>query len=623
MQLFSQQLVNGLALGSVYALMAIGFTLIFGVLRLLNMAHGELYAAGAYLAYAGVTLLGFSPWLALPLAVTAVFALALGVERVAFRPLRDAPHFMPLVSTIAVSTILTELIRLGFGPTLLGVEPLLPFTSIDLGVVAVNAVQLFLLGTSLALTAAVQLFLGGTQWGKAIRAVSQDPVVGRMLGVDVDRVIGVTFALGSGLGAVAGVLIATYVGAVYPDMGFVALVKAFTAAILGGMGSVPGAVLGGFALGIVESLGAGYLPSGFSDAVPYLTLFLVLMFLPGGLTGQRRRVAAEAAHALAHGGAGLLERLLGAGRERIPPVAAGAALAAAALAAAPFAGDYLVRIMTLIAIYALMALGTNVLLGLAGQLGLCHAAFFAIGGYASAIATTKWGAGAWAGLLLGVLVSGLAGLAVSLVTFRLRGYYLALVTLAFSELTRVLISYWVGVTGGMMGIRGVPPVRIGPWSLDTPLEMFYLCAAFLLAGVVAYRAVAYSVIGRALVAVRDDEAAARASGLDARALKVFAFVASALFAAVGGSLYAHLLTSISPELASMHETIAVLMISVLGGLGSAAGALFGASVVHLLPELFRELGDYRLLAYGAILFVMILYQPQGIFSIWSRLARSG
>ncbi len=622
MQLFLQQLVNGLALGSVYALMAIGFTLIFGVLRLLNMAHGELYAAGAYLAYAGVTLLGLSPWLALPLAVAAVFALALVVERVAFRPLRDAPHFMPLVSTIAASTILMELIRLGFGPTLLGVEPLLPFASIDLGVVRANAVQLFLLGTSLALTAAVQLFLGRTQWGKAIRAVSQDPVVGRLLGVDVDRVIGATFGLGSALGAVAGVLIATYVGAIYPDMGFVALVKAFTAAILGGMGSVPGAVLGGFVLGVVESLGAGYLPSGFSDAVPYLTLFLVLMFLPGGLTGQGRRSAAEAVHALARGSAGLLERLLGTRRERVPPVAAGALLAAAVLVVAPFAGDYLLRVMTAIAIYALMALGTNVLLGLAGQLGLCHAAFFAIGAYASAIATTKWGAGSWTGLLLGVLVSGAAGFAVSLVTFRVRGYYLALVTLAFGELTRVLISYWVGVTGGMMGIRGVPPVRIGPWSLDGPLEMFYLCAAFLLAGVVVYRAIAYSVIGRALVAVRDDETAARASGLDAGRLKVFAFVASALFAAVGGSLYAHLLTAISPELASMHETVAVLMISVLGGLGSAAGALFGASVVHLLPELFREFGDYRLLVYGAILFVMILYQPQGLFSIWGRLARS-
>src|SRR5438093_2693552 len=137
--------------------------------------------------------------------------------------------------------------------------------------------QLFILGFSLSLTVAVQVFLRWSQWGKAIRATAQDLVVGRLLGIDIDRVIGVTFALGSALGAVAGILIAMYVGAVFPDMGFVALVKAFTAAVLGGMGSVPGAVLGGFALAVAESLGSSYLPSGFSDAVPYLLLFVVLL----------------------------------------------------------------------------------------------------------------------------------------------------------------------------------------------------------------------------------------------------------------------------------------------------------------------------------------------------------
>jgi branched-chain amino acid transport system permease protein len=622
MDVFLQQVVNGTALGSVYALIAIGFTLIFGVLRLLNMAHGEVYTVGAYLAYAGVVSLSWSPWLALPLAVVAVFLLAIGIEKIAFKPLREAPHFIPLVSTIAVSTILLELIRIAYGPYMFGFESILPAASFDLGLFRINMAQAFLIAVSLSATVAVQVFLKYSKWGKAIRAASQDLVVGRLLGINVDRVIGLTFALGSALGAVAGILIAMYVGAIYPDMGFVALVKAFTAAILGGMGSVPGAVLGGFALGIVESLGAGYLPSGFSDALPYVVLFFVLLFLPGGLLGTKTPQDVGGHHTIGNVGAGLLERLLGNWRERVNPNAVAVALALVAVVVAPFLGEYAQRILFQIALYAFMALGTNLVLGLAGQLSLAHAAFFAIGAYSSAILTTRWGFDFWSGLAVGATIAFLAGVAVSLVTFRVRGYYLALVTLAFAEIIRVIISYWIDLTRGMMGIRGIPPITIGPWELSSPLAMFYVALGFCVAGVAVYQAVTYSTVGRGLLAVRDDELAARSTGLDTQRLKVFAFALGAIYASCGGSIIAHYYTAITPDLASLHETVAILVILVVGGLGSAAGAVFGSAVVNLLPEIFRDFGDYRLLAYGVILFLMILYQPQGVFSIGRRLART-
>jgi branched-chain amino acid transport system permease protein len=620
MALFVEQLINGISLGSIYALMAIGFTLIFGVLRLLNMAHGELYMLGAYLGYTGIVLLGFSPWIALPSAAVFVFVVAVAIERVAFRPLRDAPHFIPLVSSLAVSTILLEIVRIAYGPYMFGFESIIPMRTIGIGTVRVTSVQVFLLAVGLVLTAIVQLTLMRTQLGKAIRATSQDLVECRLLGLSVDRIIAGTFGIASALSAVAGMLVSMRVGAIYPDMGFIALVKAFTAAILGGMGSVLGAVLGGYVLGIVESLGSTYLPSGYSDAMPYIILFTVLVLLPGGLLGIKTEQSSQ--QAVGQMGQGLLDRLFVSVGDKVDARGIGVALIAATAAAAPFLDDYYLRVLIIIALYAFMALGMNVILGLAGQLNLSHSGFLAIGAYASALLTTRAGLDAWTAMAAGAVLSALFAVLVSFATFRVRGYYLALVTLAFAEIVRVVISYWINLTRGMMGVRGIRAVNVGSFTFDTPLGFFWLSLAFLAIGLLAYRLIAYSTTGRALIALRDDETAARSTGLACTRLKVFAFVVSAVYASVGGSLLAHYYTAITPELANVHETVVVLTIAVVGGLGSAAGAIGGSAFVNLLPEAFRSFGDYRLLGYGVILLATILFQPQGLFSITRRLART-
>jgi branched-chain amino acid transport system permease protein len=446
--------------------------------------------------------------------------------------------------------------------------------------------------------------------------------VSGLLGVNVNRVIGVTFAIGSVLGALAGILVAMHFGAIYPTMGFVALVKAFTAAILGGMGSVPGAVVGGLVLGIIESIGSAYLPSGFSDAVPYLALFAVLLLRPAGLF-QRSTSRDTAAHDSLQTSVGLLDRMLPrrdrqGGRDVSWWITIAGIVAVVVMA--PFLGDYALRILVTVVVYAMMALGTNIILGLAGQLSLCHAAFFAIGAYASALLTARYGLNAWFAMAVGVVVACLAGALISLVTFRVRGYYLALVTLAFAELIRITIGHWNGFTGGMMGVRAIPPLKLGLWAIDSPLSFLYLSVAIAVVALAVYDAIAYSMKGRALIAVRDDEMAAAASGLGVQRLKIIAFMLSAAFPAIGGSLMAHYYTAITPDFGTMNETVTVLVIAVIGGLGSAAGAFFGSVVVNLIPELFRNFGEYRLLAYGIILFVTVLYQPGGVFSINRRLA---
>jgi branched-chain amino acid transport system permease protein len=620
MALFLEQIINGISLGSIYALMAIGFTLIFGVLRLLNMAHGELYMLGAYLGYSGIVLLGLSPSIALPLAAVVVFIVAVAIERVAFRPLRDAPHFVPLVSSLAVSTILLEFVRIAYGPYMFGFESVIPMRTFQIGMVHVTSVQVFLLVVGLGLTAIVQVVLVRTQLGKAIRATSQDLIVCRLLGLPVDRIIAGTFGIASVLGAVAGMLVSMRIGAIYPDMGFIALVKAFTAAILGGMGSVPGAVLGGYVLGLVESLGSTYLPSGYSDAMPYVILFAVLVLLPGGLLGIKSEQSSQ--HAIGQMGHGLLDRLFFSIGDKLDARGIAVVLIATIAVAAPFLDDYYLRVLVTIALYAFMALGMNVILGLAGQLNLSHSGFMAIGAYASALLTTRGGIDAWSAMAVGILLSALLAVLVSVATFRVRGYYLALTTLAFAEVVRVIISYWIDLTRGMMGVRGIPSINIGALAFDTPLRFFLLSLAFLAVGLLAYRLIAYSTIGRALIALRDDETAARSTGLRCTRLKVFAFVVSAIYASIGGSLLAHYYTAITPELANIHETVVVLTIAVVGGLGSAAGAIGGSIFVNLLPEVFRSFGDYRLLGYGMILLAVILFQPQGMFSITRRLART-
>ena len=626
MDFFLQQLTNGVVLGSVYALIAIGFTLTFGVLRLLNMAHGEIYMLGAFLTYLTIDVLHLPVWLGLPLALLTLFLIAMVIERLAFRPLREAPHFIPLVSTIAVSTILLEAVRLGFGPYMVNFESVVPNIAYKLGPLQISLLQLFMLGLSLTLMVLVQLFLMRSRWGRAIRGTAQDSIVSGLLGINADRVIGLTFAIASVLGGVAGILIAMYFGAIYPNMGFVALVKAFTAAILGGMGSVPGAVLGGFVLGIAESMGAGYLPSGFSDALPYMMLFVVLLFMPGGLT--RQKVHETTHHGAMQQGESLLERLHGSfiayrslrlGGDRAVQIALASTIFICA--AAPFLSDYMLRVLVTIAVYSAMSLGVNLILGLTGQLSLSHAAFFAIGAYASGLLTTRLGFSFLSAMTVGVFVAAALGALVSLATFRVRGYYLALVTLAFAEIIRVTIGHWTSATGGMMGVRGIPAPKIGPWTIDTPLSYFYLSMVFCLIAFTLYDAIAFSIKGRALMAIRDDELAARACGLPVLPLKIAAFTLSAIFPAIGGSIMAHYYTAISPDLAQMSETVSILLIVVIGGLGSAAGAVFGAVAVNLLPELFRNFGDYRLFVYGVILLLMILYQPNGVFSIGRRLAR--
>jgi branched-chain amino acid transport system permease protein len=282
-----QQLVNGLVVGSVYALVALGYTMIYGILGLINFAQGEIYMCGAFVT---VLLLatGEVPFVASVAAgLMAAAILGLILERVAFRPLRGAHPLVPLISAIGASIFLQSLALLLFGPNNRPFPLTFDFAGAHLGGLPLNPLEAAILLAALGFMGLLVLFVRGTRYGKAIVACALDRDTARLMGINVDRMVSLTFIVGSGLSGAGGIMMAIYYNATYPGMGLLPGLKAFSAAILGGVGNIPGAILGGLLLGVAESLGAAYISSGYKDAIAFIILILVLLVRPQGILKGR------------------------------------------------------------------------------------------------------------------------------------------------------------------------------------------------------------------------------------------------------------------------------------------------------------------------------------------------
>ncbi|KAA8562819.1 High-affinity branched-chain amino acid transport system permease protein LivH [Pseudomonas extremaustralis] len=296
---FIQQLANGLTLGSIYALIAIGYTMVYGIIGMINFAHGEIYMIGAYIGLVTITAIGVTAGYPLPLvlggallvsvAVTGLYGYA--VERVAYRPLRGGPRLVPLISAIGMSIFLQNYIQIGHGSRDISV-PTLVSGAVEFQVsgsffdITIPYSRVIIFVATFVLMVALTLFIAYSRMGRACRACSEDMRMANLLGIDTNRVISFTFILGAMLAAVGGVLIALAIGKLSPFIGFIAGIKAFTAAVLGGIGSIPGAMLGGILLGLVETFAAAYLPAEYKDVVAFALLILILLFRPTGLLGK-------------------------------------------------------------------------------------------------------------------------------------------------------------------------------------------------------------------------------------------------------------------------------------------------------------------------------------------------
>ncbi|MDA8327973.1 MAG: branched-chain amino acid ABC transporter permease [Betaproteobacteria bacterium] len=295
-----QQLINGLVLGSVYALIALGYTMVYGILGLINFAHGELAMIGALIALTTIAALsGFA--LPVPLVVAAGLLAAISVcmvlgyaiERIAYRPLRNAPRLAPLITAIGVSIVLQNVAMLIWGRQYLSFPSILPQGWHALFGARITDIQIAMLATAFVLMFALDALVRRTQLGRAMRATSQSPQLAGLMGIHADRVISLTFIIGSGLAAIGGFMVSAYYGLAHYYMGFLLGLKAFSAAVLGGIGQLRGAMLGGLLLGVIESLGAGYigilthgfLGSNYQDVFAFFVLIVVLIVRPSGLLG--------------------------------------------------------------------------------------------------------------------------------------------------------------------------------------------------------------------------------------------------------------------------------------------------------------------------------------------------
>lgn len=291
---FIPQLINGLAVGGIYALIALGYTMVYGVLKLINFAHGDLFTLGGYLGFTLLVSMGLAGKVSVPVAILIILLMAMvfiGIsgyllERAAYRPLRQSNRLAAVVSALGASIFLQNAMMLYYGPRYES-YPISVSAAITVFGVNIPLIRLMLFLSSVALMLILYWFINKTRTGKAIRAVATDQGAAKLMGIDVNRIISLVFIIGPGLGGAAGILVGLCYGQIRYDMGTIYGLKAFTAAIIGGIGNIPGAMIGGLLLGVCETMGAAYVSTAWSDAIAFLVLILILILRPKGILGER------------------------------------------------------------------------------------------------------------------------------------------------------------------------------------------------------------------------------------------------------------------------------------------------------------------------------------------------
>ncbi len=289
MEQFLQQMVNGISLGSIYALIALGYTMVYGIIKLINFAHGDVYMIGAYIGFAVTTYanLGFFPALIISMGLCAILGML--IEKIAYKPLRNSSRIAVLITAIGVSLLLEYIMMFFVGAEVRSYPKLLSDQAINLGNIVINMQQVYIVATSVFLMVILRFIVNKTKIGKSMRAVSADKDAAQLMGIKVDKTISFTFAIGSALAGAGGVLVGIYYNSIDPLMGVMPGLKAFVAAVFGGIGSIPGAMIGGLSIGIMETLVSGYGNSMYRDAAVFAFLIIILILKPSGLLGKNTK----------------------------------------------------------------------------------------------------------------------------------------------------------------------------------------------------------------------------------------------------------------------------------------------------------------------------------------------
>ncbi len=616
---FFSQIINGLAIGNVYALLAIGFALVFGVANLINFAQGSLFMLGGYLTFTGVSYLGLPLLPAALLGILLTTGIGVALDWACLRPIQRGPRIAPLLATLALAVIIDSTAELVWSPNTQGFPNPMADQAWTVGNAFISAVDLLILATGIVCIVSLTLFLKYTWTGRALRATAMDPEAAQQMGVNVAAMRTLTFGLAGLLGGIGGVLIGLYYQSIWPTMGIPFGLKGFTAALLGGISSIPGAIAGGLLLGIFESLTSGYLGSLYRNMVAYSLLLLVLFFRPQGLFGARGLDALGGAQAAAGmvPSTSLMASAFSPVTSRIYTLAGWPALAVLVLAVLyPFVADRTwEHIGTLAAIFSLLAVSLTVVAGSAGQISVGHAALFGVGAYTAALLGVACDLPIELLLVAAGTMGAIAAIACGVVAVRLSGHVIVMATLASGLILHSVFLSWIDVTRGPMGVRGIPPPSVGllgGFSITDNAGHYWLSLAVLALALFLTGRLLQSNVGRTWRAIREDRLAAVAAGVPAVRYLLMAFAVSGFLAGAAGALYAHLLAFIAPGDFFILASFIVLTMVVLGGLGNLTGAVFGAVLLIVLTEVLREFGEFRMVAYGLVLLLAIMFRPNGL-----------
>ena len=595
--------INGIVVGNIYALLAVGLALIYGVSHLINFSHGSIYMVGAYIGWLSITRLGTPLPLTLACVVAGCALLGMLIERLALRPLINAPRIAPLLSTIGVGLVLDQTMQLLFTPDPRGVPSQVPDWRIQIGGGTIGALDLLIGGIGLVSALLLYLFLRFTKLGWAVRATALDRDAAQQCGVDVNRVNSTVFAIAAALGGVSGLLVGMYYNNIDPNMGFHAGLKGIVAQMIGGMGNVPGAIVGSLLLGLIESYGIAVLGTSYRNLFAFVVMILILVLKPNGIFARGRRLPPEPLTGTF---------IAPSAPVRLSwPLVLGAAAAAAALPLFVRNG-YILQTLGISWLYAILAISLTLVAGTAGQISLGHAGLLAIGGYGSALLAMRTGLPVALAIPAAGLLTALLGTLLLYPSFRLRGHYVTIATLGVGEIVTLVILNWDSLTEGPVGLSGIPPLSVMGAPAISGMWIYEIALAALLLVAGLHHRLLSSHLGRTLRAIRDDDVAARSYGIALDRYKSLAFAVGGFSAGVAGAILAHIYSYVNHETFSSQVSLLALTMVILGGLGNIAGGVLGAVLLVSLPELFRAAAEYRMLIYGLALLLLIRFRPQGL-----------
>jgi len=605
------QLVNGLAGASALFLVAAGLSLIFGVTRIVNFAHGSLYMLGAYIAYSAIGHFGASVpgyWLAVLTAALAVGAIGALIEILLLRRIYQAPELLQLIATFGVVLIIEDATLALWGPeNLLGPRASGFKGAIDIAGRVLPQYDALLIGIGPAILLALWWLLKRTRWGTLVRAATENRVMVQALGVNQAWLFSSVFFVGALLAGLAGALQLPRESAnLAMDLSVIA--EAFVVTVVGGLGSIPGAFVAALLIGLVKAvcIGLGQVQLGsVAIAFPKLTLVaefvvmaVVLAVKPYGLLG--RAPAAPPTTPVAE------HRALVRPPGRRSLITALAAIAIVALL--PAIGDeYDLVLATDVLVFALFAASLQFMLGVGGLASFGHAAYFGLGAYAAALAV-RHGVAMEAALAFAPAAALAGALIFGWFCVRLSGIYLAMLTLAFAQIVWSVAFQWDSVTGGSNGLIGVWP----PAWLGGKQAYFHFTLCVIAAALIAIAWLAHTPFGYALRAGRDSPLRAEASGIDVRATQWAAFALAGAFAGLAGGLYAFSKGSISPETLAIPRSVDALVMVLLGGLNALVGPLLGAAAFIGLQDSLARATEYWRAGLGVAILLLVLVFPLGI-----------